>query len=55
MVSHSTSLNRGFMIDSSNRLRFAKKPSAYNRCIGGHLRGKHGGVDAFKDAVRACK
>ena len=55
MVSHSKSLNRGFMIDSNNQLRFAKRPSAYNRCIGGKLRGGSGGTAAFRAAVAACK
>ncbi len=29
--------------------------SAYNRCVGGKLRGGHGGTQAFTKAAQDCK
>ena len=36
-------------------VRFMKRPSGWNRCIGKELRGKKGGTTAFEGAVESCK
>jgi len=60
MTSHTT-LPGGIKLTlGKGGIRFTKKPSAYNNCIGDELRGesyksRKDVKEAFRDAVKACK
>lgn len=60
MTSHTT-LPGGIKLTlGKGGIRFTKKPSAYNNCIGDEMRGgkyanRKAVKDGFKDAVKACK
>lgn len=43
------------VITERSGIRWGKRPTGFNRCVGGELRGGGGGVAKFKEAVAKCK